>query len=145
MKKIILLLSFILFCFSSYSQKYYFSVSPSLSFDTSIKEYNSLIGVGFEIGKNYENYSIGFNTSLWTLNSKDLYSALVISAPIGETNFSVSGDLGWFYYYEDITMGYSLSYSIPINDKNSVSLSFGDQNAFLSSTKYLALGYSLQF
>lgn len=30
-------------------------------------------------------------------------------------------------------------------EKNYLSLSFGDQNAFLSSTKYLALGYSLQF
>lgn len=145
MKKIIILLSFILICNLSYSQKYYVSVSPSLSFDTPISEYNSLIGIGFEVGKNYENYSLGFNTSLWSLNKKDLYSAIVMSVPLGETNFSVSGDLGWFYYYKDITMGYSVSYTIPTNNNNSISISFGDQNAFLSSTKYFALCYTKQF
>jgi hypothetical protein len=145
MKKFIILLFLILISNFCFSQKYYYSVSPSLSFNTPIKEYNSLIGIGVEVGKNYDNYSLGFNTSLWSLDKKDLYSAIVMSVPLGETNFSVSGDLGWFYYYKDITMGYSMSYNIPMGEKNSISISFGDQNAFLSSTKYLALCFSRQF
>ena len=145
MKKILLLVIFILVCTLSYSQKYYGSIGPCFSFDTSIKEYKGLIGGGIEVGRNYENFSVGINTSLWTLNKKDIYSLMVLSIPLGESNFSVSGNAGWFYYYKDITMGYCVLYTIPLEHNNSISISFGDQSAFLSSIKSLSLSFGKQF
>ena len=145
MKKIILLLSFILFCFSSYSQKYYLSAGPCFSFDTSVKEYKCLIGGGLEVGKNFNNFSVGVNTSFWTLNKEDVYSLLVLTIPVGESNFSLSGNAGWFYHYEDVTLGYCVLYTIPMKDTKSISISFGEQSAFLSSTKYMSLIYTKEF
>ena len=53
MKKIITLLILILGYNLSYSQKYYGSIGPCFSFDTSVKEYKGLIGGGIEVGRMY--------------------------------------------------------------------------------------------
>jgi hypothetical protein len=145
MKKLILLITFVLITGIGYAQKYYISVSPSLSFDTSIKSYKNAIGGGIEVGKNYKNCSVGFSVNTWDLNKNDIYSALAIYVPINNSNFSISGNVGWFYYYEDITLGYGLGYSIYINDIDNITLTFGTQSAFESSIKYLSVGYCKSF
>jgi hypothetical protein len=145
MKKIILLIFFILITGITYGQKYYVSVSPSLSFDTSIKRYNDAIGGGIEVGKNYENYSLGLSLNTWDLNKNDFYSALAIYVPINNSNFTISGNVGWFYYYEDITVGYGVGYNIYLNDNDTFTLTFGTQSAFESTIKYLSVGYCKGF
>jgi hypothetical protein len=145
MKKLILLITFILITGISYAQKYYVSVAPSLAFDTSIKRYNDAIGGGVEVGKNYENYSVGVSVNTWDLNKNDIYSALAMYIPISNSNFTISGNIGWFYYYKDITVGYGVGYNINLDNNTSVILTFGTQSAFESTIKYLSVGYCKTF
>jgi len=145
MKKLILLIIFVLITGIGYAQKYYVSIAPSLSFDTSIKKYNDAIGGGIEVGKNYEKYSVGVSINAWDLYENDLYSALAIYVPINNSNFTIGGNIGWFYYYKDVTVGYGLGYNMNIDDNTSVTLTFGTQSAFESTIKYLSVGYCKTF
>ena len=143
MKKLILLITFVLITGIGYAQKYYVSIAPSLSFDTSIKKYKDAVGGGIEIGKNYERYSVGVSANAWDLYKNDFYSALAIYVPINNSNFTISGNVGWFYYYKDITLGYGIGYNINLNDNTSIALTFGTQSAFESTIKYLSVGYQI--
>ena len=102
MKNLILALLLVISA-TAFGQKYYIMVAPNIAFDTKINNPKNLFGATVEIGKYFGDIAVGINTGYYSLDKKDLYSELMVTAPIyGPFSISVAG--GWFFYKKDITM-----------------------------------------
>jgi hypothetical protein len=130
----------------AYSQKYYAYVGPSIAFDTHLSDTKSLVSGCVEVGKYLSNgMSVGLRTGLYDLDPKDIYTHIVASAPIGNSNFSVTACVGYFYNYNDITLEYDINYSIEMSKSVSVVLAYSAQSAFGSTSHGLSCGINKDF
>ena len=144
MKKIITILC-LLISTSVFSQsKYYVMVAPNVAFDTKVNDTKNLLGATVEVGKYFGDIAVGINTGLFSLDPKDLYSELMITAPIyGPFSVSVAG--GWFFYKKDITMEYDINYNFPTIKGYTPVFSYSLQTAFGASYKAFSIGVNKDF
>ena len=103
MKKLILVLLIFISTLGYAQPKYYACLSPNIAFNTPARDTNNLLGVTLEVGKYIGTTAVGITTGYYSLNSKDLYSELLVTIPLGaESSYTVSGGLGWFYFRKEI-------------------------------------------
>jgi len=143
MKKLIVLF-FLLISTSIFGQKYYVMVAPNIAFDVKLEDPKNLFGATIEVGKYFGNIAVGINTGYYSLDKKDLYSELMVTAPIyGPFSVSVAG--GWFFYKKDITMEYDINYNLPPIKGYTPIFSYSVQTAFGESCKAFSLGINKDF
>jgi len=144
MKKLITILC-LLISTSVFSQsKYYVMVAPNVAFDTKVNDTKNLLGATVEVGKYFGDIAVGINTGLFSLDPEDLYSELMITAPIyGPFSVSVAG--GWFFYKKDITMEYDINYNFPTIKGYTPVFSYSLQTAFGASYKAFSIGVNKDF
>lgn len=145
MKKLILALLFLIVTTVSYSQaKNYVMLAPNVAFDVKANDPVNLFGATLEIGRYFGNYAVGINSGYYSLNHKDLYSELMVTAPIYGP-FTVSIAAGWFYYKKDITMEYDINYSFKTRNGYTPVISYSLQTAFGTSCKAFSIGINKDF
>ena len=128
----------------TYVPKYYVMVAPNVAFDVKINDPKNLLGATIEVGRYFGDIAVGINTGYFSLDKKDLYSELMVTAPIYK-NFSVSVAGGWFFYKKDITMEYDINYNFPSIKGYTPIFSYSVQTAFGVSCKAFALGINKDF
>ncbi len=131
----------------SYSQaKYYVCFAPNIAFNSTTQDPKNLLGCNIEIGKYVGNTSIGITTGLFSIESKSLYSELIVTVPISkEYPISISAGVGWFYFQKDITMEYDINYTFSIKDDLSLILTLNNQSAFGTTSQAFCIGLNKDF
>ena len=131
----------------SYSQaKYYVCFAPNIAFNSTIQDPKNLLGCNIEIGKYVGNTSIGITTGLFSIESKSLYSELIVTVPISkEYPISISAGVGWFYFQKDITMEYDINYTFSLKDDLSLILTLNNQSAFGTTSQAFCIGLNKDF
>jgi hypothetical protein len=144
MKKLITIL-FLFFSVAVAAQSsYYVMAAPNVAFDTKVSDPKNLLGATVEVGKYFGDIAVGINTGLFSLDPKDLYSELMITAPIyGPFSVSVAG--GWFFFRKDITMEYDINYNFPTIKGYTPVFSYSLQTAFGSSYRAFSIGINKDF
>jgi hypothetical protein len=144
MKKLITIL-FLFFSVAATAQSsYYVMAAPNVAFDTKVSDPKNLLGGTIEVGKYFGDIAVGINTGLFSLDPKDLYSELMITAPIyGPFSVSVAG--GWFFYKKDITMEYDINYNFTTIKGYTPVFSYSLQTAFGSSYGAFSIGINKDF
>lgn len=144
MKKLITIL---LLCFSINAvaqTSYYVMVAPNVAFDTKVSDPKNLLGATVEVGRYFGDIAVGINTGIYSLDTKDLYSELMVTAPIyGPFSVSVAG--GWFFFKKDITMEYDINYNFPPIKGYTPVFSYSLQTAFGTSCKAFSIGINKDF
>ena len=144
MKKLITIL-FLCFSTTTFAQSsYYIMIAPNVAFDTKVNDTKNLLGATMEVGKYFGDIAIGINTGYFSLDKKDLYSEIMVTAPIyGPFSISVAG--GWFFYKKDITMEYDINYNFPSIKGYIPVFSYSLQTAFGTSCKAFSIGINKDF
>jgi len=146
MKKLFIFLV-LLISMMSYSQtKHYICFAPNIAFNSTIQDPKNLVGCTLEIGKYIGNNTIGITTGFYSINSKMLYSELMVTMPISkEFPISMSAGMGWFYFKKEITMEYDISYVFQLKQNLSLILTLNNQSAFGTTSQAFCIGLNKDF
>ena len=144
MKKLITIL-FLCFSTAAFAQtSYYIMAAPNVAFDTKVSDTKNLLGATVEVGRYFGDIAVGINTGYYSLDKKDLYSELMVTAPIyGAFSVTIAG--GWFFYKKDITMEYDINYNLPSVKGYTPVVSYSLQTAFGTSCKAFSIGLNKDF
>jgi hypothetical protein len=122
----------------------YIMIAPNVAFDVKANDPRNLFGITLEIGKYFGDYAVGINSGYFSVDKRDLYSELMVTAPIyGPFTVSVAG--GWFYYKKDITMEYDINYNFKARNGYIPVISYSVQTAFGTSCKAFSIGINKDF
>ena len=122
----------------------YIMIAPNVAFDVEANDPRNLFGITLEVGKYFGDYAIGINSGYYSVDKRDLYSELMITAPIyGPFTVSIAG--GWFYYKKDITMEYDINYNFKARNGYTPVISYSLQTAFGTSCKAFSVGVNKDF
>jgi len=145
MKTIITVLICFLINYKTLAQaKSYIMIAPNAAFDVKANDVKNLLGITLEVGKYFGDYAVGINSGYFSVDKKDLYSELMVTAPIYGP-FTVSIAAGWFYFKKDITMEYDINYSFATRNGYTPIISYSLQTAFGSSCKAFSIGINKDF
>jgi hypothetical protein len=145
MKTIITVLICCLINYKTLAQaKNYIMIAPNAAFDVKANDLKNLLGVTLEVGRYFGDYAVGINSGYFSVDKKDLYSELMVTAPIYGP-FTVSIAAGWFYFKKDITMEYDINYSFATRNGYTPIISYSLQTAFGSSCKAFSIGVNKDF
>jgi hypothetical protein len=126
------------------AQTSYIMIAPNVAFDVKGSDTKNLLGITCEIGKYFGDYALGINTGYFSIDKRDLYSELMLTAPIyGPFTISIAG--GWFYYKKDITMEYDINYNFKARNGYIPVISYSVQTAFGTSCKAFSIGINKDF
>jgi hypothetical protein len=145
MKTIITILICCLVNYKTLAQaKNYIMIAPNSAFDVKANDLKNLLGVTLEVGRYFGDYAVGINSGYFSVDKKDLYSELMVTAPVYGP-FTVSIAAGWFYFKKDITMEYDINYSFATRNGYTPIISYSLQTAFGSSCKAFSIGINKDF
>jgi hypothetical protein len=145
MKTIITVLICFLINYKTLAQaKSYIMIAPNAAFDVKANDLKNLLGVTLEVGRYFGDYAVGINSGYFSVDKKDLYSELMVTAPIYGP-FTVSIAAGWFYYKKDITMEYDINYSFATRNGYTPIVAYSVQTAFGTSCKAFSIGINKDF
>jgi hypothetical protein len=145
MKTIITILICCLVNYKTLAQaKNYIMIAPNAAFDVKANDLKNLLGVTLEVGRYFGDYAVGINSGYFSVDKKDLYSELMVTAPVYGP-FTVSIAAGWFYFKKDITMEYDINYSFATRNGYTPIISYSLQTAFGSSCKAFSIGINKDF
>jgi hypothetical protein len=145
MKTIITVLICFLINYKTLAQaKSYIMIAPNAAFDVKANDVKNLLGITLEVGKYFGDYAVGINSGYFSVDKKDLYSELMVTAPVYGP-FTVSIAAGWFYFKKDITMEYDINYSFATRNGYTPIISYSLQTAFGSSCKAFSIGVNKDF
>jgi hypothetical protein len=145
MKTIITILICCLVNYKTLAQaKSYIMIAPNAAFDVKANDLKNLLGITLEVGRYFGDYAVGINSGYFSVDKKDLYSELMVTAPVYGP-FTVSIAAGWFYFKKDITMEYDINYSFATRNGYTPIISYSLQTAFGSSCKAFSIGVNKDF
>ena len=145
MKTIITVLICCLINYKTLAQaKNYIMIAPNAAFDVKANDLKNLLGITLEVGRYFGDYAVGINSGYFSVDKKDLYSELMVTAPVYGP-FTVSIAAGWFYFKKDITMEYDINYSFATRNGYTPIISYSLQTAFGSSCKAFSIGVNKDF
>jgi hypothetical protein len=122
----------------------YIMIAPNVAFDVKANDPKNLFGITLEVGKYFGDYAVGINSGYYSVDKRDLYSELMVTAPI-HGPFTISIAAGWFYYKKDITMEYDINYSFATRNGYTPIISYSLQTAFGTSCKAFSIGINKDF
>ena len=131
----------------SYSQaKHYICFAPNVTFNSTAKDLNNLLGCTVEVGKYVGDNAIGITTGLFSMDIKSLYSELIVTVPISkELPITISAGMGWFYFQKEITMEYDINYAFRLKDDLSLIVTYNSQSAFGATSQAFCIGLNKDF
>ena len=145
MKTIITILICCLVNYKTLAQaKNYIMIAPNAAFDVKANDLKNLLGVTLEVGRYFGDYAVGINSGYFSVDKKDLYSELMVTAPVYGP-FTVSIAAGWFYFKKDITMEYDINYLFNLKDSLSLIITYNNQTAFGTTTSAFCIGLNKDF
>ena len=119
-------------------------IAPNAAFDVKANDLKNLLGITLEVGKYFGDYAVGINSGYFSVDKKDLYSELMVTAPVYGP-FTVSIAAGWFYFKKDITMEYDINYSFATRNGYTPIVAYSVQTAFGTSCKAFSIGINKDF